>query len=409
MKKDLYTVLGIERSVTASEIKKAYFQLARVHHPDKGGDPEVFKEIQRAYEVLSNENSKQIYDMTGQIPGESTDSSDIHSGSGSGFFPGFPFRGGGMPSPFGFPMDELFGMFGNGMNGSGSFGRGSSGVRRMGKPPPKIQHMNLDLKQFYFGQNFNLNLDRQVICKVCEGAGTAQKESCSECKGSGAKTQVIQMGGMIMESRGPCTTCQGKGWKGVGKCKECTGSGKKEEKRQQSFSLKPGMKSGEVVVLSEICSEMPEFEKPGDLHVIFGLNTDNEQASKWIRQGKMEEHLVFTLQISLAESLLGLTVKIEGHPAYTEGLWVKLHGCLLNGDIYCMNDLGMPMLGDSAKYGNGYIIICVKPTAEERNTLLGPGRTNSLEKIFENCCRKAPENIQVSDIFCDSYLVEKII
>ena len=70
-KKDLYKVLGIERSANQNEIKKAYFQLARVHHPDKGGDSETFKEIQRAYEVLTNTQSRQIYDMTGQIPGES--------------------------------------------------------------------------------------------------------------------------------------------------------------------------------------------------------------------------------------------------------------------------------------------------------------------------------------------------
>lgn len=400
-KTDLYKVLGIERSADSSEIKKAYFNLARIHHPDKGGNPETFKEIQRAYEVLSNSKHRQIYDMTGQIPGESGEAE-------VGSAPGFPFGMPGMPGApgFTFNLDELFGMFGP--HGMGSSGGGSGRpVRRMGKPPPKVQQMKLGLKQFYYGQNFNINLDRQKICRQCEGTGAAHKDSCSECHGTGSKSQILQMGGMVMESRGPCSPCQGKGWQGSGKCQECGGAGKKEEKIRQVFSLQPGMRSGESVILTEVCSEMPEFERSGDLHVVFLLDGEG---SLWERQGQAEEHLVFSLQISLAESLLGLTVKLLGHPAYPDGLWVRLTGCLQSGDIYCLNDLGMPIMGQTGKYGNGYINITVKATAEERKLLSGSGRTGSLEEIFGGRCRKYDGDVEERDveIFTEAYLCESL-
>lgn len=397
-KQDLYKVLNIEKSANQTEIKRAYFNLARVHHPDKGGETETFKEINRAYEVLSNEQKRQIYDMTGQIPGESGGIPENGMAGMAGMAGGFPFGGMGGGAQFGFNIDELFGIFGQGGIG-GNINRNQT--KRMGKPPPKVQHMKLDLKQFYYGQNFNLNLDRQKICRQCDGSGTSQKETCSDCRGSGAKTHVMQMGGMIMESRGPCSPCQGKGWRGVGKCGDCAGIGKKEEKKHQAFSLQPGMKSGECVVLSEVCSEMTEFERAGDLQVIFDLNISS---SPWIRQGQSEEHLVYNLQINLAESLLGLTVKLDGHPAYPDGLWVRIRGCLLHGDVYCLNDMGMPIQGQSGKYGNGYIQIIVRATAEERATLLGSGRTGSLEELFSEKCRRADDSIQESDIFTDIYL-----
>jgi DnaJ-class molecular chaperone len=407
-KKDLYKALGIERSANQNEIKKAYFQLARVHHPDKGGDSETFKEIQRAYEVLTNTQSRQIYDMTGQIPGElgGQDVGSASSGGGGGFFP-FGMPGSGQGSGFAFNLDELFGMFSPGGNGGG--GGGGRSVRRMGKPPPKIQNMKLGLKHFYYGQNFNINLDRQKICRQCDGTGAAKKDACSDCRGSGSKSQVIQMGGMIMESRGPCSSCQGKGWHISGKCSECSGIGKKEEKIHQMFSLQPGMKSGESVVLTEVCSEMPEFERSGDLHVIFELDRESS-SSLWQRQGQAEEHLVYVLQISLAESLLGLTVKLSGHPGYSDGLWVRLSGCLLTGDTYCLNDLGMPIMGQMGKYGNGYIQIIVKPTAEERKTLLGQGRTGNIEVIFGEHCRKydGDADEKEAEIFTDAYLCDSV-
>ena len=104
-KKSLYDVLGVNKSNSCNEIKKVYFKLARTHHPDKGGDPELFKEILRASEVLTDERKRQIYDESGIIEGEN----GVAEGSG-----GNPFQGGGFPFPFEVNINDLFGgMFGN--------------------------------------------------------------------------------------------------------------------------------------------------------------------------------------------------------------------------------------------------------------------------------------------------------
>ena len=301
---------------------------------------------------------------------------------------------------FGINIGELFGMFGgDGMPGGRMPGQNT---KRMGKPPPKIQNMNLSLKQFYFGQNFNLNLDRHKICHTCDGTGSATKETCSDCRGTGGRSQILHMGGMVMETRGPCTSCQSKGWKGTGQCADCQGRGRRDEKMSQGFSLQPGMRTGEAVVLSEVCSEMAEFERPGDLHVVFNLD---KSSSSWQRSGKSEEHLLIELTLSLGESLLGTVVKLDGHPAYPDGLWIRLPACSLEGDRYCLPDLGMPLMGQTGRFGNGYVLIHVTATTEQRILLSSSGRTGNLEALFGGSCRKAPDNIQDSDIFTDAYLV----
>ena len=116
MPEDLYGVLGIERSVDAGEIRKAWMRLAKTHHPDKGGNPEDFKKIQTAFEVLSDDKSRQIYDMTGQMPGEGG------GGGGGGPPPGFP--------GFAFDIGSLLGMFGPHMGGGGPGGSVSRSISR---------------------------------------------------------------------------------------------------------------------------------------------------------------------------------------------------------------------------------------------------------------------------------------
>jgi DnaJ-class molecular chaperone len=138
MERDLYTVLGVSKSAETQEIRSAYKQLAKEHHPDKGGDPEKFKELSQAHEVLSDEGRRKMYDMTGSI-----------SEQGGPGGPGGPF-GGGMP----FPMSEMFGgmfggMFPGGPMGTGGpMGMGMRQGKREGKAPGKTQDLPLRISDY---------------------------------------------------------------------------------------------------------------------------------------------------------------------------------------------------------------------------------------------------------------------
>lgn len=342
MSQELYKLLGIERSASGSDIKRAYQRAALKHHPDKGGDVEMFKKVQQAYEVLSDDGKRKHYDMTGQIPGD-----QVQEG------------GGGMAFPFPFDIGNLFGMFGQG---------GRPGQRPKGhKAPPKRETLKLSLAQLYFGHSFQIHLDRSKICPGCQGSGAKRKESCSGCGGSGVHLQTINMGGMVMQSQGPCGPCGGEGSKTVEICPTCSGSKKVQEKRSIEVKVGAGTQSGEILQFQEVCSETPEFEKAGDLH----LTIESGPQVPFKRIGNAGQHLETEVVINLAEALLGCRVKLEGHPAYEEGLYVEVPPASFTDDVYAITGLGMPLKNSTNVYGDLYLRIKMTVKVSERKEIAG--------------------------------------
>jgi DnaJ-class molecular chaperone len=344
MSQELYKLLGIERSASATDIKRAYQKAALKHHPDKGGDEETFKKIQQAYEVLSDDGKRKHYDMTGQIPGDQL---------------GPEGGGGGMPFPFPFDIGNLFGMFGQG---------GRPGTRPKGhKAPPKRETLKLSLAQCYFGHSFQIHLDRSKMCGGCQGSGAKRKEPCGSCGGSGVHVQTINMGGMVMQSQGPCSPCGGEGSRVVEVCPTCTGSKKVQEKRVLDVKVVAGIQSGETLQFQEVCSEVPEFEKAGDLH----LTIDSPPQGPFRRIGNAGQHLEVEVTINLAEALLGTRVKLEGHPAYDEGLFVEIPAASFTDDVYAITGLGMPVKNSTNAYGDLYLRIKMVVKVSERKEIAG--------------------------------------
>lgn len=163
-----YNILGVDKSASPSEIKKAYRRLAVIHHPDKGGDSEKFKEITKAFETLSDENKKKHYDQFGEDDGN------------------------GIPN-----SSDIFGqMFGGGMRMQ------SNTQRSRGKNI--VHEVNLTLKEIYNGKNLNVTVNRKIIDQ-------SKVNICQQCNGQGMICQTVRMGPMIQQIQQPCQSCGGQG------------------------------------------------------------------------------------------------------------------------------------------------------------------------------------------------------
>jgi DnaJ family protein A protein 2 len=357
---DPYKVLSVAREADPKDVKKAYFDLAKRHHPDKGGNEEEFKKIQKAYDILSDPQKRGFYDQTGQIPGE--------EGEGG--------MGGGGPVPFPFDLGGIFGMFGGGPGGpfGGPFGGGMPGMsrgrpngppsaNRKGKAPPKVHEISLNLHDFYHGRKINLNFERQRFCKSCNGDGYMSYSSCSECHGTGQVSRAMMMGpGMQMISQSPCGSCGGKGQKPGPKCFSCNGKCFKEEQKSLDVVIEPGMKAGERIVFGNECSDTQEYQTAGDVHIQL-MEADEE--IPWTRDGI---HLRSQLHLGLRDSLLGCKKTILKHPGYPDGLEVVVPPGSIHMNDVVVKGAGMPVRGLDLK-GDAIITLRVSVLEHEHKAI----------------------------------------
>jgi DnaJ family protein A protein 2 len=359
---DPYKVLGLDRSCSVGDVKKAYMKLAKTVHPDKGGNEEEFKKINAAYTVLNDEEKRHFYDMTGQMPGEEgrPNVHEVHVGGG----------GPGMPFPFPFDVGQMFGMFNNGMPPGMRGGSGSQTQRKGPKGPNKIDRLPLSLEQFYYGHTINMSFDRMKLCEGCRGTGAAAKSACGSCRGSGQIHKIMQMGPMIMNTSGPCGDCNGEGQKVTKECGQCKGKGRVPELRQLEVRIEPGMSVGEQLMFGGACSETTEYDMPGDVVIIL---EEAESAAGWMRKGA---DLHFTAALTLAQSLVGADIVLADHPKMRDGedeVLVHLPGPVIGGDILCVKGLGMPMHGKEGAFGNLYLTVKIFPGDAEREKIAKEG------------------------------------
>lgn len=341
---NLYERLGVSRGADGGEIRRAYLRLSKTAHPDKGGSEDEFKSIQQAYEILSSEEKRAMYDQTGQIPGE-----EGGGGGGQGPFP-FPFDIGGM---FG-------GMFG------GPFG-GHRPTRNTKRPkaPPKIHEIGLTLHDYFYGRSFQVNFERQKFCDGCKGSGAESMEQCGVCRGAGFREQAIMIGpGMMATSRGPCGPCGGEGKTVKMVCKGCNGMKVKTQEKELTVKIEPGMRPGDVLKFERECSDQHEYEEAGDVHIVL---REAEEPGSIKREG---DALKAVLSISLSTALVGGDARLEGHPAHPGGLVVAIPIGSMRGDTIAISGEGMPRRG-VATSGRGtlYVTLGVELTGRDRGVL----------------------------------------
>ncbi|GGM60402.1 molecular chaperone DnaJ [Dactylosporangium sucinum] len=247
MAKDYYGILGVKRDSTADEIKRAYRRLAREFHPDVNPDPaaqEKFKEINAAYEVLSDPRKREMVDLGGD--------------------PLAPSGGGGGPAGGAFVgfqdiMDAFFGT------------TSSRGPRPRVRPgADAILRLDLDLHETAFGVEAPITVDTAVVCNTCTGAGTApgtHPQTCEICGGRG-EVQSVQRTflGQVVSAR-PCSACQGFGTVIPHPCATCGGDGRVRTRRTLTVKIPSGVEDGMRIRLAQQGEVGPGGGPPGDLYV----------------------------------------------------------------------------------------------------------------------------------------------
>jgi molecular chaperone DnaJ len=283
---DYYGTLGVRREADADEIKKAYRRLARELHPDVNPDPQTqerFKEITQAYEVLSDPEKRQMYDL-GADPFAPT------GGAGAGGFgAGFPFSD---------IMDAFFG-------GAAGGARGPRSRARRGRNA--TIRVELDLSECAFGTTKDLAVDTAVVCPTCSGEGSApgsHPTTCDICNGRGEVSQVTRSFlGQVMTSR-PCPGCGGFGTIIRRPCPECDGDGRVRTRRTIKVRIPAGVEDGTHIQLAGEGETGPGGGPPGDLF----LEIVQRPHAIFERQG---DDLHCTVTIPMVAAALGATLKIQ--------------------------------------------------------------------------------------------------
>ena len=273
---DLYELLNVQRGATQDEIKKAYRKIARELHPDVNPDPDVqnkFKEVTAAYDVLSDPQKRQQYDMGGR----------------GGFS---DFGGGG----FSDIMDAFFG-------GGGS--RGPRPRTRAGQD--SLIRIQVDLNEACFGTEREITVESAVVCPKCTGTGCQDgdhPEMCMTCKGRGETQQVVRsVIGQVMTSR-PCNACQGYGSVIKNPCRECAGEGRVRSRQTIDVKIPAGVETGNRIQMSGRGEVGAGGGPAGDLYV----EIVEERHEYLVREG---DTLHMSLEISMVAAALGTTVTVE--------------------------------------------------------------------------------------------------
>lgn len=207
---NFYDVLGIQENADQDTIKKAYRSLAKKHHPDKGGDDEVFKKVSEAYDVLGDESKRHQYDHQRKNP--------------------FSNMGGGGHNPF----EDMFNMFG--------------GQPKRRNAPEKVVNINVTTIESYLGSDKEISYRRKHMCSDCNGAG-GEKSHCNMCSGSGVIVQRMGNGMFIQMVQTQCPSCNGQGFSYTRACHSCKGNCGIEKNETIKIKLPHGIDDGQFLRL----------------------------------------------------------------------------------------------------------------------------------------------------------------
>ncbi len=363
MAEDYYSLLGVARNATDAEIKAAYRKLAMKHHPDRNpGDKaseEKFKKIGAAYEALSDEKKRRLYDQYGEA--------GVNAGA-SGGFGGGGFSGGMPPGFEGVDVNEVFGDLFENFFGGGGGGRG--GGRRRSSGADLKYETEISLEDAFKGGQLPLKFGRAEACATCRGSGAKPGSSpkrCATCRGSGR----VQLSQGFFSMAQTCPKCGGEGQVVEDPCKDCRGAGRVRKEADLKIKLPPGIYDGATLRISGEGEAAPHGGEAGDLYVSIKIKPDP-------RFERHEDDLSIHAVVDVAAAALGGAVEvptIDGEPVK-----VKIPSGVQNGSAFRVREKGMPKLHGR---GRGDLLVYVRVEVPRELTARQRELFEELRKSFD--------------------------
>ncbi|HSM56375.1 MAG TPA: molecular chaperone DnaJ [Candidatus Sulfomarinibacteraceae bacterium] len=369
-KADYYDILGVARTASKEEIKKAYRRLARRYHPDVSEEDnadEKFKEISEAYEVLSDDKKRAAYDRFGHAGVR---------GSGAAGFEDFGF--GGVADIF----EEFFGGF-------------SAGSRRRKRGPRRGADLRYDMavtfEEAVFGTDKEIEIRRPEVCPTCNGSGAepgTQPERCTQCNGTGEVRRVQQsiLGQFVNVSM--CPNCRGQGEVITSPCRTCNGRKQVQQQRKLKVHVPAGIRSEQQIRLTGEGAPGSDGGPPGNLYVVVRV----EDHALFQRRG---DDILINLEINVAQAALGDEITV---PTVDGDATLSIPAGTQSGTVFRLRDRGVPHLNGGGRGDQLVMTQVVVPTNlssrqrelfEEMADSLGKAVVPQREKGFLNDLKEA--------------------
>lgn len=351
MARDYYEMLGVSRNADADELKQAYRRLARKYHPDVNKEPEAedrFKEISRAYEVLSDADMRSRYNQFGEA--------GVSSGAGVGY-QDFSDMGG---------IADIFESFFGGFGGAGG---GAQSARRRSSPTRGDDlrfDLKLEFREAVFGGEQQVRINHLENCGTCQGSGAkpgTRPQTCGTCQGGGQVRRATRTPFGSFTQVSVCPTCNGTGQMITDKCDTCGGKGQNQVSKKLKLTIPPGVDTGTRLRVSNEGDAGQRGGPAGDLYVYLFVQEDPEFRRDGI-------NVLSDLKISYLQAILGaqITVKtVEGEEQLTIPAGTQ------PGTVLTLENHGVPRLGNPVSRGNHLITVVVeipnRVAPEERELL----------------------------------------
>ena len=341
-KRDYYEVLGVGKTASADEIKKAFRKAAIEHHPDRGGDEAKFKEVNAAYEVLSNPEKRKRYDQFGHAGVGGA------AGGGPGGFGGF----GGNTQDFHFDFGDL----GLGDILGSFFGGGFGGPQHSQRARGRDVEVETELtfEEAVFGTERTITLTLQDLCGACEGTKLEkghQMKQCDTCGGSGQHVRVMRTVFGNIQQAADCETCEGTGKVPEKACSTCKGRGVQQKEQSITLKIPAGIDDGATIRLRERGEAIPKGPK-GDLYV----NIKVRPHKQFTREGDL---ILSTETVSMAEAALGAEIAVQ---TVDGAIKMKVPAGTQSGTDFKLSGHGVPHLKGTSRGAHIVTITVETPT-----------------------------------------------